>query len=64
MCPPNEKKKALQQESDRRENSASVVINMIGKQLVNEIKTDKCWTLYKEIKNKQHLCASAPRVKC
>lgn len=42
MCPPNEKKKALQQESDRRENSASVVINMIGKQLVNEIKTDKC----------------------
>lgn len=32
----------LQQESDRRENFASVVINMIGKQLVNEIKTDKC----------------------
>lgn len=29
-------------ESDRRENFASVVINMIGKQLVNEIKTDKC----------------------
>lgn len=36
------KKKAFQQESDRRENFASVVINMIGKQLVNEIKTDKC----------------------
>lgn len=35
------KKRALQQESDRRENFASVVINMIGKQLVNEIKTDK-----------------------
>lgn len=36
------KKRALQQESNRRENFASVVINMIGKQLVNEIKTDKC----------------------
>lgn len=34
------KKKKLY--SDRRENFASVVINMIEKQLVNEIKTDKC----------------------